>query len=118
MSDDIGKGDVVVARSNLAVGCQWTAPGRGDYHIQAGQRAVVEAVRKARGTCSNCTCTDLSGLRLVEYPLVEYAMWCPCEWKKLGGSQADTVAQFSAALSATPKLLIPAKTPKKVTERA
>ena len=31
-------------------------------------------------------------------------LWCPCEWRKIGGSETDTVAQFAGYLKTTPTL--------------
>jgi hypothetical protein len=94
---DLGKGDVVAAVQDLDVPARWT--GHGEYHVRVGQRAIVVEVRQPCGFCTRCGHKpDLVGLRLEEYPLVRGVLWCPCEWRKIGGSEADTVAQFAGYL--------------------
>jgi hypothetical protein len=99
MTTDLGKGDVVVAVHAMSVNGRWTPHG-GAYHIAAGDRAIVEEVTDCRGVCTECGCKPgLIGLKLVEYPLKRHVRWCPCEWKKLGPGQEETVAKFAHHLT-------------------
>ena len=98
-ADDLGKGDVVEAAKDIYVDADFTGPGW-VYDIKAGQRAIVSEVRKAAGFCDSCgPRRDLVGFRLQEYPLAEHVLWCPCEWKKIGGGRADTIAKFAQHLA-------------------
>jgi hypothetical protein len=103
MTADLGKDDVVEAIGDMHVVALWTAPGMGDYQIDAGQRATVVEVRCVAGYCTRCGHQpDAAGLVLAEYPLIDRVRWCPCEWKKIGGSQADHVSQFAQHLRGVP----------------
>jgi hypothetical protein len=100
---DLGKGDVVAAVHDVSVAGVWT--GHGDYNIKAGQRAIVEEVRQCLGTCTGCSHKPaVIGIRLVEYPLERWVLWCPCEWRRIGGSEADHVARFAGYLKPKPVL--------------
>ena len=96
---DLGKGDVVAAVHDLDVPARWT-DGHGPYAVRRGQRAIVAEVRICRGLCTQCGARPggVAGLRLEEYPLASFVMWCPCEWRKLGGSLDEHVAQFASHL--------------------
>lgn len=97
---DLGNRDVVEAVHDVDVPARWTG-GNGAYAIRRGQRATVIEVRSCHGRCTDCGCQGgIFGLRLAEFPLAPYVLWCPCEWRKIGGSQADTVAQFAGHLGA------------------
>jgi hypothetical protein len=97
---DLGKGDVVEAIHDVDVHPRWT-DGHGFYAVRQGQRAIVEEVRSCHGYCTDCgQRAGLVGLRLVEYPLAPFVLWCPCEWRKIGGSIDEHVAQFKAHLGA------------------
>lgn len=100
MSTDLGKGDVVAAVSDLSVIGAWTATGR-PYVVKAGQRAIVaETVHTAGACCTVCgRPPHLVGLKLEEYPLRPGVLFCPCEWRKIGGSEAETVARFAHHLT-------------------
>ncbi len=103
MMTDIGKGDVVAAIHDMSVSVFWAAPGHGPYVIAAGQRAIVAEVCHAGQVCTGCGATNnLTGLILEEYPMRPCVAWCPCEWKKLGPSQDETVAQFAKHLIKQP----------------
>ena len=110
MTTDIGKGDVVAALRDMSVGPRWIPYGSGvGYQIKAGQRAIVAGIVTAAAYCTECGHDNRRvGLVLEEYPLAQHVYWCPCEWKKLGPGQAETVALFAGALKARPNL-IPAK---------
>jgi hypothetical protein len=114
MSADLGKDDVVEAINDMQVAALWTPPGVGDYQIAAGQRAIVVEVMYAAGFCTRCGHQpDAAGLVLAEYPLIARVRWCPCEWKKIGGSKADHVSQFAQHLKGVPVRAIPILTPDK-----
>lgn len=108
---DIGKGDVVAAVASMSISGMWTASGR-SYSVKAGQRAIVAEVVKAGGVCTACGAPpDLTGLLLEEYPLKQGVLFCPCEWRKVGGGEEEHVAQFAHHLK-------PAKARPRVRERA
>lgn len=99
---EIGPGDVVEATRDLPA--QF-----GDTVIcvaPKGARAVVLGV-SGPGWC-NCR-PDCCGLDLEGWPLPRHMHWCPCGWRKVGGSQVDTVRQFEDALrQCSPRELEPA----------
>jgi hypothetical protein len=105
MSDDLGRGDVVAALHDLNVPARWTG-GHGPYAVRQGQRAIVDEVRICTGLCTQCGARPggVVGLRLVEYPLAPWVMWCPCEWRKVGGGKAETIEQFAGYLVKRPEL--------------
>lgn len=108
MSDDLGKGDVVEAVHDLSVAARYT-DGHGPYAIRQGQRAIIDEIRTCRGLCTHCGARPggVVGLRLEEYPLAKWVMWCPCEWRKIGGGKAETVGQFTGYLVKRPELTLP-----------
>lgn len=91
MTDDIGPSDVVECIKDIS-------SNRGPYEVPLGSRAtVLETVRIERSErpcqlCGNAT----NGFRLVEYPTPIQWIWCPCAWRKVGGSLEDTVRLFEA----------------------
>jgi hypothetical protein len=101
MSADLGKDDVVEAVRDLV--------GEVAGHrieVRRGDRATVVRVRSS--TWLICPCDGPFGLVLQEYPLPEaYGstwQWCACGWRKVGGSQADTVRRFVEELNRAPVL--------------
>lgn len=99
---DIGPWDVVEAIKDMSITAPMTG-GRGPYVIARGQRATVEKLITERSSiCAVCGDTKGPGLLLVEYPLGQGIAWCPCEWRKIGGSQADHVRWFAEYLKAKP----------------
>lgn len=97
---DLGKGDVVVAVSDMSVNSMWTT-GPGPYHIKTGDRAIVAEIVRTNGWCTGCGNKPANevGLKLEEYPLRPGVFFCPCEWRKIGPSEAETVARFAHHLT-------------------
>jgi hypothetical protein len=94
MSDDIGPGDVVEALHGAHTRNWW----------EAGDRAVVTAIHPSRklpcGACGQYSPGFNSTARAPQYWL-----HCLCGWRKIGGSQAQTVSRFAEDLSpARPKV--------------
>lgn len=80
MADDIGPGDVL-------------------QHIGTGRRCIVEeVVGGAQLLCIGCMRTETFGLHFVGVIRNEQPH-CPNHWRKIGGSRADTIRQFSEDLN-------------------
>lgn len=96
MTTDIGKGDVVVAVYNMK-----------QHGVLAGDRDIVAQVVDGIGICRHCAQAKTRGLILEKHPLTQRGAWawCLCGWRKVGGSQADTVALFAPYLVNRPALL-------------
>ena len=87
---DIGPGDVVERLTDHRYGL-----------VKAGERFVVERIGTATGRCPACrdaACLHLRGV----LPSPGRDGWSPCKWKKIGGSQADTIRTFAEDLSVKP----------------
>lgn len=99
MSTDIGPGDCVEAKIEMWISKAWTAPGQDGYVIHPGTRTVVvDLSPKRHSICSTCGVRDQPGLLLTDYPLMPYVAFCPCEWRKIGGSKGEHVKQFAEYL--------------------
>ncbi len=91
MSDDIGPGDVVEAVIN-------------DGPVKVGDRTTVVEI-SIFSNYTTCIC-GLSGvgMRLRDFELPNPTWrWCPCGWRKIGGSRADIVRRFAEDLTVTPE---------------
>lgn len=106
MSGELGKGDVVVATTDQEPFPPWY-----EYHVTKGDRGIVSAVVtvRTRGV-PGCLCGSPFGLKVEPFSLLDDLAWCACQWRKIGGSQADTVRRFAEDLNLG-KPLTPAKTP-------
>ena len=87
MADDIGPGDVV-ERVDLS------------DSVLCGTRAIVLAVISPSelDPCEACD-KDGPGLVLSVPNAAGYEAWCIYHWRKIGGSQADTVRLFTEDLN-------------------
>lgn len=106
MADDIGVGDVVSAvRSERRLRTGW---------VVAGQRQVVLAIAVGRSNqpCGFCG-QPFQGRALLALDLDPqgYGNWCPCGWRKIGGSRSDTVRRFAEDLNLTPSRSSPKAVP-------
>lgn len=90
MSEDIGPGDVVEA---------WGIPGN---IIPDGTRAIVTEIGPEPDFVGHqCHLAWARGLKLLEFPTSDPNIyWCPCVWRKVGGSRSDTVHHFAEDLNA------------------
>lgn len=113
MSSELGRGDVVCAIRDESAG------GGCPLAIKSGDRVVVLEVRALPNPgCLPCgICHDLPerglALDLPFDPDESWGLWCPCNWRKIGGSRADTVRRFAEDLQVSKPLdtPVPAKTP-------
>lgn len=94
MTTDIGPGDVVSARAPATYN---------DAPIPPGTRTVVVALgpdgQRTEPHCCKLARRPDRGLVLKDFPMGDDSTWCPCVWRKIGGSQADTVARFRESLN-------------------
>jgi len=98
---EIGVGDVLEARCDIA------AFGGGPAVVHKGDRATVIAIHDMHRLDHICMLVRRPlGVSLREFPQrTPNAYWCPCRWKKIGGSRADTVRRFAEDLTpAKPKV--------------
>lgn len=91
--DDLGPGDVVEATHNV----YRTEGVHAALVAVPGDRAVVVGIinRNSHQVCGFCQTSPPIALLLDEpYPGIGRG-WCPCGWRKIGGSREDTVRQFA-----------------------
>ena len=95
MSDDLGPGDVVEAVYDIC------SRGRRDCLARKGFRTLVEEVvtRVSPDACVACGTSPEVALVLVGVDAGPGHGWCPCGWKKIGGSKDQTVSLFAGHLN-------------------
>lgn len=89
MSDDIGPGDVVEAVKRM-IGDRTNRP-----YVSVGQRAVVRSLLTTPPACRACKGEESYILEGISSNL----LFCVCGWRKIGGSQADTIRRFAEDLN-------------------
>ena len=86
---DIGLGDVVEAIYDFAY-----------FGVSMGERHAVSEIVPNSGQCSECGGRDNDAFLLEAAPLFgAWVSWCPCGWRKIGGSKSDTIRQFENDLN-------------------
>lgn len=91
---DIGIGDVVEATSDMP-----------DSGVSKGDRDIVRALWVGEGICRGCGEFSGKGLVLAGHePAGGAVSWHTCGWRKVGGSQADTIRRIRERLQNIPSV--------------